>query len=286
MDDTQRLAALNALPPLREIVATGGLQARKALGQHFLFDQNLTDRIAREAGPLESDVIVEIGPGPGGLTRSLIREGARELVLIEKDARFVDALTTLTDIAGPKARIIQSDALQIGLDTLTGDGRKLRVAANLPYNVGTQMLINWLLGPPVWASLTLMFQREVAERVLAEPESHSYGRLAILASLRAKAHWVMGVPAAAFTPPPKVESAVIRLEPRTDAYPHIRQLGAITHAAFSQRRKMLRRSLKAVFSDVDAALAACDIDPTCRPETLEPARFAALADYAVSPRSD
>lgn len=279
---------LGALPPLREVVAQHGLRANKSFGQHYLFDQNLTDRIAREAGPLEDATLIEIGPGPGGLTRSLLRTGAAHVVAIEKDRRFLPALAELGEAVPGALTVIEADAL--GFD-YAGDPRiprtrPLRVAANLPYNVGTQLLIDWLLADRFWESLTLMFQQEVAERVVAAPGSDAYGRLAVLAQLRARPHWVTGVPAAAFTPPPKVESAVVRLDPLPQPYGETAALGHVTAAAFGQRRKMLRRSLKPVFADVEAALAACGIEGTTRPETLPPEAFARLADYAVSRRSD
>jgi 16S rRNA (adenine1518-N6/adenine1519-N6)-dimethyltransferase len=277
---------INALPPLRDVVRDFSLDARKSFGQHYLFDQNLTDRIARSAGPLDDALMVEVGPGPGGLTRSLLRSGAGALVAIEKDHRFSPAMAELAKASQGRFSLVEADALTISLQQLAAEHRceKVRVAANLPYNVGTQLLINWLGGPPVWKSLTLMFQKEVTERIVAAPGTDQYGRLAILCAVTAQPRLLFDVPAAAFTPPPKVESAVVRLEPLASPYPHLDMLSKITAAAFGQRRKMIRKSLKGLFADLEGALSACELEGEARPETLAPQAFIALSDYALSLR--
>lgn len=268
-------------PPLREVVDGLGLFAKKSLGQHFLFDLNLTRRIARAAGPLGDMPVIEIGPGPGGLTRALILEGARRLILIEKDARFAPALTSL---AGPeRLRLVEGDALTADEAALLAEegAATARVAANLPYNVGTALLVKWLTGPAWWASLTLMFQKEVAQRIVARPGQSAYGRLAVLAAAASRPEYLFTVPARAFTPPPKVESAVVRLEPLSAAerYGDLEGLAQVTAAAFGQRRKMMRAATKPLFGgEAEAALMEAGIDPAARAETLEPAAFQRLTD--------
>jgi 16S rRNA (adenine1518-N6/adenine1519-N6)-dimethyltransferase len=268
---------LERLPPLREVIQRHGLAASKALGQNFLLDEQLLDRIARIPGPLEGERIYEVGPGPGGLTRALLRAGA-EVVAVERDRRCLPALAELQAASGGRLRLVEGDALAI--DEEAEAGRGAHVVANLPYNIGTALLVRWLGGeawPPWWASLTLMFQREVAERIVAEPGSSAYGRLAILAQWRSEAKLAMKVNRAAFVPPPKVMSAVVHIRPAV-APEGVRAatLEQLTAAAFGQRRKMLRQSLKALPGALDA-LASLGIDPTRRAETLTVQDFVAAA---------
>ncbi len=274
------MSAIDSLPPLREVIATHQLSARKSLGQNFLLDLNLTAKIARQAGDLTGCDVLEIGPGPGGLTRGLLAEGARRVLAIEKDTRCLPALQEIADAYPGRFEVINGDALEIDpLEYLTPP---IRIAANLPYNVGTELLVRWLTPkewPPFWESLTLMFQREVAERIVAQPGSKAYGRLAILAQWRADARIVLSLPPGAFTPPPKVSSAVVHLdalpEPRFPADAAI--LSRVVAAAFNQRRKMLRASLKGVSPDIEAHLTAAGIPPTERAEQVSLEAFCALA---------
>lgn len=277
--------ALAQLPPLREVVADHGLGAKKSFGQHFLFDLNLTAKIARAAAPLEGSVVVEVGPGPGGLTRALLSEGAGHVLAIEKDARFLPALSAIGEAAPGRLTVAEADALkadEAALCTEAAPGLSRQVVANLPYNVGTALLVRWLTQPAWWTRLTLMFQAEVAERIVAGPGTPAYGRLAVLAALRAEPAFLFRVPARAFTPPPKVESAVVQLTPRADAFADVAALEAVTAAAFGQRRKMLRKSLaslaKARGLDVEAWLTGAGIAPDARPETVAPDAFAHLAE--------
>jgi len=270
----------DGLPPLREVIAKQGLSARKSLGQNFILDLNLTRRIARSAGSLSDHDVLEIGPGPGGLTRALLAEGARHVVAIERDQRCLPILASVSEAYGNRLSVVEGDAKAI--DPLQYLNAPVRVVANLPYNIGTELLIDWLtpaLWPPFWSSLTLMFQKEVAERIVAEPGSKSYGRLSVLAQWRAAAHIAMTIPAAAFTPPPKVTSAVVHLDalahPRFPADPE--KLQKLTAAAFGQRRKMLRSSLKALAPDITEILEKSDIDPTRRAETLSIEEFCHLS---------
>lgn len=265
------------LPPLREVVARHGLTASKALGQNFLFDEQLLDRIAAIPGDLAGRAVLEIGPGPGGLTRALLRAGAR-VTAIEMDRRCLPALAELEAAFPGALRVIEGDAMKLDPDALMGE--RYAVVANLPYNVGTALLVRWLGGedwPPQWDSLTLMFQHEVAQRIVAPPGRAAYGRLAVLAQWRAAVRLALKVHRSAFTPPPKVMSAVVHLEPA--AMPEgvsARVLERLTEAAFGQRRKMLRQSLKGV----PGALTALDrlgLDPARRAETLAVAEFVALA---------
>jgi 16S rRNA (adenine1518-N6/adenine1519-N6)-dimethyltransferase len=272
--------ALEALPPLREVIARHGFSARKALGQHFLLDLNLTRRIARAGGPLAGCHVVEVGPGPGGLTRALLLEGAERVTVIERDTRALPALQEISTAALGRLTIVEGDALECDFRALAAS-RPLRIVANLPYNVATPLLIGWLSAepwPPYWASLTLMFQREVADRIVAKPGSKAFGRLAVLAQSRATAKFLFPVPARAFTPMPKVESAVVRLEPLPDsaAIP-VSALEAVTAAAFGQRRKMLRSSLKQIWPDPVPILEAAGIKPTLRAEELSVEAFLDLA---------
>lgn len=274
------MSAIDNLPPLRDVIATHQLSARKSLGQNFLLDLNLTAKIARQAGDLTECDVLEIGPGPGGLTRGLLSEGARKVLALEKDIRCVPALEEIAAAYPGRLEVINGDALEI--DPLSHLTPPVRIAANLPYNVGTELLIRWLTPkqwPPFWQSLTLMFQREVAERIVAQPGSKAYGRLAILSQWRSDARIVLSLPPGAFTPPPKVSSAVVHLtalpEPRYPADPAI--LSKVVAAAFNQRRKMLRAALKGVRPDIEDRLLAAGIQPTERAEQVSLEAFCALA---------
>jgi 16S rRNA (adenine1518-N6/adenine1519-N6)-dimethyltransferase len=265
------------LPPLREVIAAHDLSAKKSLGQNFLFDLNLTRRIARAAGPLDGTTVYEVGPGPGGLTRALLGEGAARVVAVERDTRCLPALAEIADAFPGRLAVIEADALALDETTLFAD-EPVRVAANLPYNVGTALLVKWLTAQTFfWQSLTLMFQREVAERIVASPGSKAYGRLSVLAQWRTRAKILFDVSPRAFTPPPKVTSAILRLEPLAEpAAPcALADLERVTEAAFGQRRKMLRQSLKPLLTE--DAIRDAGIDPTRRAETLSVAEFAALA---------
>jgi len=269
------------LPSLRESLEGAGLLARKSLGQHFLLDLNITRKIARLAGPLEGETVVEVGPGPGGLTRALLEAGAR-VIAVEKDARFVPLLEALAARAEGRLTVIQADALKLGPDAAPPGAP---VVANLPYNVGTALLIKWLTGPWTPAAMTLMFQKEVAQRIAAAPGAEAYGRLAVIAQATCAASLVMDVPARAFTPPPKVDSAVVRLVPRADAPARetLRALEQVTGAAFGQRRKMLRSSLKSLGGE--ALIARAGLDPQARAETIDLAGFLRLASAVREART-
>lgn len=274
------MSAIDTLPPLREVIATHGLSARKSLGQNFLLDLNLTAKIARQAGDLSAADVLEIGPGPGGLTRGLLAEGARKVLSIEKDRRCLPALAQIEAAYPDRLQIIEGDALEV--DPLAHLTPPIHVAANLPYNIGTELLVRWLTPPewpPFWESLTLMFQREVAERIVAAPGSKTYGRLAILAQWRADARIVMSLPPEAFTPPPKISSAVVHLtalpRPRFEADAAV--LSRVVAAAFNQRRKMLRAALKGVAPDIEDRLVAAGLKPTDRAEQIPLEGFCALA---------
>ncbi len=266
-----------SLPPLREVIARHGLSASKALGQNFLLDENLLDRIAAIPGPLQGRAVLEIGPGPGGLTRALLRAGAR-VTAIERDQRCLPALAELQDAFPGQLRIEAGDALAIDHNALMGE--PYEIASNLPYNVGTALFTGWLGGqawPPRWTGLTLMFQQEVAQRIVAAPDTSAYGRLAVLAQWRSTPRLALKVHRSAFTPPPKVMSAIIHLVPaEAPAGVSARVLERVTEAAFGQRRKMLRQSLKAMPGAVDAA-TDLGIDVQRRAETLSVAEFVALA---------
>jgi 16S rRNA (adenine1518-N6/adenine1519-N6)-dimethyltransferase len=269
--------APDPLPPLREVIAAHGLSAKKSLGQNFLFDLNLTRRIARAAGPLEGTTLYEVGPGPGGLTRALLAEGAARVVAVERDARCVPALEEIAAAYPGRLEIVEADALALDEKSLLG-GARVRVAANLPYNIGTALLVKWLTAETFfWDSLTLMFQREVAERIVARPGTKAYGRLSVLAQWRTRAKILFDVSPRAFTPPPKVTSAILRVEPLAEpvAPARLADLEKVTEAAFGQRRKMLRQSLKPLLSEEAISLAG--IDPTKRAENLSVTDFAALA---------
>jgi 16S rRNA (adenine1518-N6/adenine1519-N6)-dimethyltransferase len=274
------MSTIDNLPPLRDVIATHDLAAKKSLGQNFLLDLNLTAKIARLAGDVSSADVLEIGPGPGGLTRGLLAEGARRVLAIEKDPRCMPALAEIADAYPGKLQVINGDALDVNpLEHLTAP---IKIAANLPYNVGTELLVRWLTPPewpPFWESLTLMFQREVAQRIVAQPGTKAYGRLALLAQWRSDPRIVMDLPPEAFSPPPKVNSAVVHLTalpaPRFPANPGI--LNKVVAAAFNQRRKMLRSALKSVSPDIETHLIAVGIKPTERGEQVELEAFCALA---------
>lgn len=274
------MAQIDDLPPLREVIRAHGLDARKSLGQNFLLDLNLTAKIARAAGDLAGRTVLEIGPGPGGLTRALLATGAEHVIAIERDSRCLPALQEIAAHYPGRLTVIEGDALAIDPVPLLG-GRPTRVVANLPYNVGTQLLIGWLRGPwpPFYESLTLMFQREVADRIVATPDKpEDYGRLGVLCGWRTRARILFDLPPAAFTPPPKVTSSVVELVPRPDPTPcNLESLEKITAEAFGQRRKMLRQSLKRL-GDAQGLLAAAGILETRRPETLAVNEFVELAN--------
>lgn len=272
--------SLDNLPTLTETVKIHNLRANKTLGQHFLLDMNVTDKIARLASPLSGVSVAEVGPGPGGLTRALIQNGANVLA-IEMDERFLAPLDDIARVSG-KLRVIHGNALKVDIEKeLEGE---IKIVANLPYNVGTKMLINWLTAEPIfWSQAVLMFQKEVAERVVASPRDNHYGRLAILAQSVANTRLAFEVPANAFSPPPKVDSAVVVLEPLPEEqrFPDLKLLGEVTMAAFGQRRKMLRKSLKSIAKkyglDAETWCDTCGIDPQRRPETLSVKEFQTLA---------
>ena len=274
------MAAIDSLPPLREVIATHGLSAKKALGQNFLLDLNLTAKIARQAGDLTGMDVLEVGPGPGGLTRGLLAEGARRVLAVEKDPRCLPALAEIAEAYPERLEVVGGDALEINaFDRLTAP---IAICANLPYNVGTELLVRWLtpkVWPPVWTSLTLMFQKEVAQRIVAQPGDKAYGRLAVLAQWRCDAHIAMHLPPEAFSPPPKVSSAVVHLRalpaPRFEADAKV--LERVVAAGFNQRRKMLRASLKGLSPDIEDHLNAVGIPPTERAERVSVEAFCALA---------
>jgi 16S rRNA (adenine1518-N6/adenine1519-N6)-dimethyltransferase len=276
----------DSLPPLRDVVRKHGLRAKRSLGQNFLFDLNLTGRIARAAGPLAEATLVEVGPGPGGLTRALLAEGARKVIAIERDERCLAALGDIAAAYPGRLDVLVGDALVTDYAALVREHAPqgpVRVCANLPYNIGTALLVRWIgtePWPPWFGRLTLMFQREVAERIVATPADRAnYGRLAVLCGWRTQARILFDVPARAFTPPPKVDSSLVELVPRRDPLPcDARALAAVTQAAFGQRRKMLRQSLRTL-PNVDAIdlLARAVIDPTQRAEEIDLCGFVALA---------
>lgn len=267
--------SLADLPPLREALERHGLLARKSFGQHFLLDLNITRKIARLAEVGEGDTVIEVGPGPGGLTRALLETGAK-VVAVEKDSRFLPLLGELADAADGRLTLVEGDALRADMAALA-DGGPAHMVSNLPYNVGTQLLINWLTGPFRPLSMTLMFQKEVADRIAAQDGDDAYGRLAVLSQTVCSAKVVMDLPARAFTPPPKVASAVARLVPLTPAPDKalVSALEKVTAAAFGQRRKMLRSSLKPIGGG--ALCEAAGIDPDARAETIPIEGFQALA---------
>jgi 16S rRNA (adenine1518-N6/adenine1519-N6)-dimethyltransferase len=274
------MSTIDNLPPLREVITAHQLTARKSLGQNFLLDLNLTAKIARQAGDLSACDILEIGPGPGGLTRGLLSEGARKILAIEKDNRCLPALEEIEKAFPGRLQVINEDALR--LDPTQYLTAPIRIISNLPYNVGTELLIRWLTPPnwpSFWKSLTLMFQKEVAQRIVAQPGSKAYGRLAILAQWRSEVKIVLNLPPDSFTPPPKVSSAVIHLEalqaPRYEANQKV--LASLVAAAFNQRRKMLRSALKGLSPEIEDHLKAAGLSPTERAEQVSLEGFCALA---------
>lgn len=273
------MSAIDDLPPLREVIKSHGLSAKKSLGQNFLLDLNLTAKIARQAGDLTTSDVLEIGPGPGGLTRALLHEGARKVLAVEKDARCLPALADIAAHYPGRLEVINEDALAI--DVASRLTPPIRVVANLPYNVGTELLVRWLTPekwPPFWDSLTLMFQREVAERIVAAPGSKTYGRLSILTQWRAEAKIVMDLRPEAFTPPPKVSSAVVHIKRRDQMLFEAdeKRLTRIVALAFQQRRKMLRASLKSLSPEIEDVLQSVGIAPTERAENVSIEAFCAL----------
>jgi 16S rRNA (adenine1518-N6/adenine1519-N6)-dimethyltransferase len=273
--------AIDALPPLREVIREHGLSARKSLGQNFLLDLNLTGRIARAAGPLEGVTVIEVGPGPGGLTRALLASGAREVIAIERDERCIAALAEIAAACPGRLSVLAQDALAFDPTPHLGHG-PARVVANLPYNIATALLVRWLTlepWPPWYDSLVLMFQREVAERIVAEPGSKSYGRLSVLARWRTEPRILFDIAPSAFVPPPKVVSSLVRLQRRPKPLPcDLQTLERITAAAFGQRRKMLRQSLRTLGVDPLPLLTAAEIAPTARAEEIPIEGFVALAN--------
>lgn len=283
---------IDNLPTLTEVVKQHYLYANKKLGQHFLLDMNITDKIARLATPFEGVTVFEVGPGPGGLTRSLFKAGAEKIIAIEMDDRFLPPLAEIGDAADGELRVINGDALKVDMPSeaaLKGSLGEIKIAANLPYNVGTKMLTNWLTYEPLfWSRAVLMFQKEVAERVVAKVGDSGYGRLAILSQSVCEVDYAFTVPANAFSPPPKVDSAVVVLNVMnpTERYAHLGMLGQVTKAAFGQRRKMLRKSLKPFAAkrkiDAEEWCVACGIDSQQRPEELTPAQFQTLTDFVMA----
>jgi len=272
----------DGLPPLRDVIQTHGLAARKSLGQNFLLDLNLTSRIARFAGDLDLSTVLEIGPGPGGLTRALLMEGAQKVVVIERDARCLPALEEISNHYPGRLEIINKDALDIKLEELNLSPL-MRIVANLPYNIATKLLIDWLRvqpWPPLYQSMTLMFQKEVALRICADFDSKAYGRLAVISQWRTRPEIVMKLPARAFTPSPKVDSAVVHFEPIDPVGERcqLENLEAVSAAAFGQRRKMLRSSLKQISREPQELLASAQIDPRKRAEQLSIEDFTKLAN--------
>ncbi|HEY6578918.1 MAG TPA: 16S rRNA (adenine(1518)-N(6)/adenine(1519)-N(6))-dimethyltransferase RsmA [Rhizomicrobium sp.] len=278
-------AASDDLPPLRSVIAAHGLSARKSLGQNFLLDFNLTRKIARAAGPLENAAIYEVGPGPGGLTRALLAEGAARVIVAERDLRCMPALEEIARAWPGRLDVVSADAMSLDEAAMLREHNiapPVRIAANLPYNVGTALLVKWLTAatwPPFWGSLTLMFQREVADRLVAAPGSGDYGRLSVLAQWRTRARILFDIDRRAFTPPPNVTSTLVRIEPLAEpsASTGLAELERVTAAAFGQRRKMLRQSLKQLAPDAEARIRCAGIAPESRPQDLTIGQFAALA---------
>ena len=280
------MSAIDELPPLRDVIRRHGLSAKKSLGQNFLLDLNLTGRIARAAGPLEGVTVVEVGPGPGGLTRALLANGAKRVIAIERDERCIEMLKEISEAAPGRLTIVAGDALTADLRPHL-DGGPARIVANLPYNIATVLLINWITADawPSWFDrLTLMFQREVAERIVAVPGSKTYGRLSVLAQWRTDAKILFDVNPSAFVPPPKVTSSIVQLIPKASPLKCDRRiLERVTGAAFGQRRKMLRQSLKSLGADPLVLLAKANIEPTRRAEEIPVAGFVALANALGDP---
>ena len=274
------MSAIDGLPPLRDVIERHGLAAKKALGQNFLLDLNLTGKVARAAGDLSGATVIEVGPGPGGLTRALLMHNAAKVIAIERDERCLPALAEIADAYPGQLEIISGDALATDYAALASNLADVRIVANLPYNIGTELLVKWLTvpdWPPFWRSMTLMFQREVAERVVAKAGDDAYGRLGVLAGWRSEARIAFDISPQAFWPPPKVTSSVVHIVPRkTPLSADLRKLERVTLAAFGQRRKMLRQSLKGIGGE--ALLAKAGIDGTRRAETLSVEEFVRLAN--------
>jgi len=283
------MSAIDDLPPLREVIRQHALSARKSLGQNFLLDLNLTARIARAAAPLEDSTIVEIGPGPGGLTRALLALGARRVIAIEHDERAIPALQDIFARYPDRLEIVHGDAMTFDPRPLLA-GERAKIVANLPYNIATQLLINWLTTepwPPWYDMMVLMFQREVGERIVACEDEEAYGRLGVLANWRAETKILFDIAPSAFVPPPKVTSSVVRLVPRTEPLPCDRKLlEQVAAAAFGQRRKMLRQSLKSLGVDPARLAAAAGVDATRRAETIPISGFVAMARELADIRSE
>jgi 16S rRNA (adenine1518-N6/adenine1519-N6)-dimethyltransferase len=281
------MSAVDDLPPLRDVIRRHGLRARKSLGQNFLLDLNLTSRIARAAGPLDGATVVEIGPGPGGLTRALLAHGAQRVIAVERDERAIAALTEIAERYPGRLDVIAGDALAFDPRQRL-DGGPVRVVANLPYNIATPLLVSWLTAepwPPWYDRLVLMFQREVAERIAAPPGSKRYGRLSVLAGWRAKVSILFDIAPSAFVPPPKVTSSLIELVPRAEPLAcDAAMLQRLTEAAFGQRRKMLRQSLRSLGVDPALLLGATGIEPTARAEDIPVEGFVALARALAASR--
>lgn len=269
----------DGLPPLKDVVDRFELRAKKSLGQNFLFDLNITDKIARAAGDLTQSTVIEVGPGPGGLTRALLANGAKRVIAVERDERCLPALAEVAAHYPERLEVIPGDALTTDFAAFAAGAADVRIVANLPYNIGTELLIRWLTGPkwpPYWNSMTLMFQKEVAQRIVAKPGDNAYGRLGVLAGWRCKSDIVFNLPPQAFSPPPKVNSAVVHIEPReAPLAADERVLSRVTEAAFGQRRKMLRQSLKSLGGE--ALLAQAGIEATRRAETLSVEEFVDLS---------
>jgi 16S rRNA (adenine1518-N6/adenine1519-N6)-dimethyltransferase len=280
---------IDDLPPLREVIRRHGLAARRSLGQNFLLDLNLTARIARAAGPLEGVTVIEVGPGPGGLTRALLALGAKRVIAVERDERCVAALHELAERFGDRLTVIAGDAMAVDFSPHVNNGR-VRIVANLPYNIATALLVGWLTiepWPPWYEMLVLTFQREVAQRIVATPGTKSYGRLSVLAGWRTTAQMLFDIAPRAFVPAPQVTSSVVRLVPRAQPLPCERRiLERVVEAAFGQRRKMLRQSLKSLGIDPLPMLAAAEIDPTARAEDVPVEGFVAMARALAAARDD
>ncbi|WP_315739405.1 MULTISPECIES: 16S rRNA (adenine(1518)-N(6)/adenine(1519)-N(6))-dimethyltransferase RsmA [unclassified Bradyrhizobium] len=283
------MSAIDDLPPLREVIRDHQLSARKALGQNFLLDLNLTARIARAAGPLEDATVVEIGPGPGGLTRALLALGARHVIAVEHDERAIPALQAIADRYPGRLEIVCTDARTFDVRPYLGS-TKAKIVANLPYNIATHLLIGWLSvepWPPWYDMMVLMFQREVAERIVARENEDAYGRLGVFANWRCETKILFDISPSAFVPPPKVTSSVVRLVPRLSPEPCDRRaLEQVAAAAFGQRRKMLRQSLKSLPADPARLAAAAGVDSTRRAETIPVSGFVAMARELTNSRNE
>ena len=275
---------MEKLPPLKDVISRHQLRAKKSLGQHFLLDVNLTSKIARYAGNLDQFDILEIGPGPGGLTRSLLREGARKVVAIEKDNRCIEALEEIQATFPGRLKLLQGDALSTNASEHLAD--PVRIIANLPYNIGTELLVRWLTSktwPSFWQSMTLMFQKEVANRIVASPGSKAYGRLSVMSQWRCDTKIAFNIPATAFTPPPKVESALVHFEAlKEPKFPaEVEVLEFVVSKAFNQRRKMLRGALKGYFQNVEEGLLSIGVLPTKRAEDITVQEYCAMSQILV-----